>query len=101
MSIDVRTVGNHHSTTSPAQGSADATVTSIEYPRSRRANSDAIRLTDAGSILQTVERVVAALPVVDTGRISAITDSIANGGYVVDAERVAEKIIEFEQTLSR
>jgi flagellar biosynthesis anti-sigma factor FlgM len=56
-------------------------------------------LTDAGSILQNAERLVAALPVVDTNRVSVIATSLDRGSYIVDAERVAEKIIEFEQGL--
>jgi negative regulator of flagellin synthesis FlgM len=100
MSIDVRTLGSHPPTSSPGQSSSEATVTHIEHPSSHKANSDAVRLTDAGSILRTAEKLVAALPAVDAARISAVTESIANGGYVVNAERVAEKIIEFEQVLS-
>ncbi|MGH8549235.1 MAG: flagellar biosynthesis anti-sigma factor FlgM [Methylococcales bacterium] len=99
MSIDLRIVGRHPEATSAKQNSAGASVKHFANPRSVKTESDAVRFTDAGSILQSAERLVAALPVVDTNRVSAITLSLDQGSYFVNAERVAEKIIEFEQSL--
>ncbi|MCI0653258.1 MAG: flagellar biosynthesis anti-sigma factor FlgM [Methylococcaceae bacterium] len=99
MSIDLRTVGRHPKVTAPKQNSAGATVKHFENPRSGNAEPAAVQFTDAGSILQNAERLVAGLPVVDASRVSVITASLDDGTYIVNSERVAEKIIEFEQAL--
>ena len=99
MSIDFRAIGLFPKTAGPKRSAPEGTVKQLESSRSAKPASDALRISDAGSILQNAEGLIAALPVVDTTRVSIITESLDNGSYIVDAERVAEKIIEFEQSL--
>ena len=100
MSIDFRAIGNFPKTAGPKRSTPEGTVKHLENSHSAKLASDALRFSDAGSILQNAENLIAALPVVDAARVSIITESLDNGSYIVDAERVAEKIIEFEQSLS-
>jgi negative regulator of flagellin synthesis FlgM len=99
MPIDLRTVGGPSKATSPKRSSARSRVGPFENQHTAKAESDAVHYTDAGSILKNAEALVAAMPVVDAGRVSSITGLLENRSYVVNAERVAEKIIEFEQQL--
>ncbi|MGR9105727.1 MAG: flagellar biosynthesis anti-sigma factor FlgM [Gammaproteobacteria bacterium] len=100
MSIDFRAIGGIPKTTAPKRSSAGHTVKSLESSLSLQSESAAVHFSDAGAILRNAERLVASLPIVDSAKISAITESLDNGSYVVDADRVAEKIIEFEQKLA-
>ena len=100
MSIDLRSIGSPPKTSPPKQSSAGTTGQHFADTQSVRTESDALHYTDAGAILQNAERLLAALPVVDSSRVSKINSSIDQGSYIVNAERVAEKIIEFEQGLA-
>ncbi|HHO69160.1 MAG TPA: flagellar biosynthesis anti-sigma factor FlgM [Gammaproteobacteria bacterium] len=62
--------------------------------------SDRVSLTDTARQLQELENRVAAEPVVDNQRVQAVRQSINDGSFQVDAERVAEKLIGIEQALT-
>lgn len=100
MSIDLRSIGPLPKASPSKQSSARATRKSVTARPSATGGPDAVHFTDASSILQNAERLVSTLPVVEVGRVSGITSSIDQGSYIVDAERVAEKIIKFEQGLT-
>ena len=65
----------------------------------RPSTSDTVSLTDTSAQLRSIESSLASLPVVDTQRVEAIKLAIADGSYQVDAESVADKLIDFEQIL--
>jgi len=70
---------------SPATGSAGAT--------------DSVQITDTASHLITAEQALSEVPVVNPGRVSRISNSLADGSYKVSAERVADKLLKFERLL--
>lgn len=57
---------------------------------------ESVHLTDTANQLRELERQIGTLPVVDAQRVESLRQSIADGSYEVDAERVAEKLIAFE-----
>lgn len=97
MPINFRTVSSQQKPTSPSRRK---TINHLENPHGLTLGSDAVRLTDVGTILHNAEKLVATLPDVDAARVLSVIESIDNGSYLVNAERVAEKIIEFEQSLT-
>ena len=99
MAIDLQNINNQTRATTAKQSSAGRTAKQLSNLQAIQSGSDAIRLTDTASILQNAERLVATLPVVSNPQISAITELLNDGNYRVNAGRVAEKIIEFEQGL--
>ena len=56
---------------------------------------ETVDLTDSAR-LHAIAQGLAAQPVVDVERVAAVRQSIADGSYEIDAERVAEKLIDFE-----
>lgn len=62
---------------------------------------DRVSLTDAAMNLGNLERTLAATPVMDGARVEAVRESLAEGSYVVDPVRVADKLIQFEMMLGR
>lgn len=62
---------------------------------------DRVSITDTAMSLENVERLMAQIPVVDANRVETVRESLTNGSYEVDAERTAEKFIQFELMLGR
>ena len=63
-------------------------------------SSDTVRLTGTASQLRGLEQQLAAQPVVDTQRVSAIRHEINSGQFIVNPERVADKMIQIENLIS-
>jgi negative regulator of flagellin synthesis FlgM len=64
------------------------------------ARGDTVTLTESARQLQRLEDAVAASPVTDSQRVQALKETIARGEYQVNAERVADKIIQSERELT-
>jgi len=63
------------------------------------SQTDSVDLTDTATELQKIEQSLAALPIADQARIQAIGESIEQGEYKIDEEKIAERIIKSEQSL--
>ncbi|MEL7450080.1 MAG: flagellar biosynthesis anti-sigma factor FlgM [Pseudomonadota bacterium] len=71
------------------QGTADAGQAA--------GGGDTVQLTDSARVLHELERAVADAPVVDATRVGELAQAVASGEYQVDAERVAEKILQLDR----
>ncbi|MFQ5635109.1 MAG: flagellar biosynthesis anti-sigma factor FlgM [Gammaproteobacteria bacterium] len=60
------------------------------------AAGDAVSITDAASHLQRVEASLAALPEINAARVEEIRQQVEAGTYRVNAENLADKLIQFE-----
>jgi len=67
----------------------------------RPSTADTVSLTETSAQLRSLESSLAELPVVDTQRVESIRQAIADGSYQIDAQTVADKLIDFEATLDR
>ena len=63
--------------------------------------SDSVSLTPAAQLLRDVESRVAAQPVVDSQRVSAMREALADGSFNIDPARIAERMMGMEQALAR
>jgi len=63
------------------------------------ASSDRVSLTSSATLLQDLEKEVAAMPVVDAQRVEAVQLSLATGTHEIDPVRTADKLIELELAL--
>lgn len=57
---------------------------------------DTVSLTDTSMKLRSLENRIESLPVVDSQRVEDIRNSVENGTYGVNAENIADKLIESE-----
>lgn len=103
MSINVR-----GATGKPASATTNKTKTaqtgkSAQTPGSSVASQDddSVQLTEEVSRIQQIEQSLASIPIVNAGRVKAVSDALEDGSYTVDAERVADKIIEMETEMAR
>lgn len=67
----------------------------------RPSTVDTVSLTDTAARLREMGNTLAKLPVVDSQRVEAVRRAIAEGTFEVDAERIARKMLSFEQELVR
>jgi negative regulator of flagellin synthesis FlgM len=75
-----------------------------EAPAGRRADArqpadDSLRLTDTATLLRQAETRLKAQPDVDAARVEAIRRQVDAGDYRVDATRLAERLLRFDQAL--
>jgi len=61
---------------------------------------ETVSLGNASSQIRSIENTLASLPVVDTQRVEAFRQLIADGTYNVDANSIADKLINLEQSLN-
>lgn len=66
----------------------------------RSSTADTVSLTDTAAKLQSLERSLDKLPVVDSERVSELRQAIADGSYEVNSARVADKLLNLERSLS-
>ncbi len=62
---------------------------------------DTVRLTGAASRLRELERSLAQVPVVDSGRVDGVRKALAESSYRISPQRIAERLIAFELGLGR
>ncbi|VAW53079.1 hypothetical protein MNBD_GAMMA06-1944 [hydrothermal vent metagenome] len=61
--------------------------------------ADTVSLSDNARQLGKLDNTSVAAPVVDTKRVEQIKQSIESGSYEVNAEKVADKLMQFESIL--
>ena len=62
-------------------------------------SSDQLSLTSSAQLLKELNDVVAATPEVDSSRVEAIKQAIAEGTYQVDAGRIADQLLKLDDQL--
>jgi negative regulator of flagellin synthesis FlgM len=98
MPIDLRPVTSK--AIDPATGKPQTRALSAAQESEKRAESDAVELTDAATRLKQAQAALASAEVVDTERVARVAQQLALGTYEIDAERIAEKLIEMELELA-
>ena len=63
------------------------------------SRTDQVSLTQAAQQLRGLEQEIADHPVVDTRKVEAIKEALANGSYEIDSNRVAGKMMDLEKAL--
>ena len=61
---------------------------------------DRVTLTSTASRLKDLEHQLITSSSVDSARVSAMQTAISNGDYNVDADRIADKMLAFEDFIS-
>lgn len=79
-----------------AQSAADKVADKTSSPNTQ---GDQVSLTPAAQQLRNLEEQVAAQPVVDTQKVNAARDALANGSFDINAERIAGKLMSLEKAL--
>ncbi len=67
--------------------------------KSSNTKTDAFSLSDQSKAIGSLNQKMAGEEAFDKAKVEAIKNAIANGSYKVDAERLAESIVNLEKTL--
>jgi negative regulator of flagellin synthesis FlgM len=59
-----------------------------------------LHITDTARTLASLEQSVKQMPAVDEKKIAMVRDSLRDGNYKIDPQRVADKLLRMEQELS-
>lgn len=82
---------------------ADAPAASKPVPNSGSQSpprGDAVSLSQSAAEINALEAQLRSLPGVDQSRVDAIRESIAEGSYAVDADKVVRGLLSLEKSLS-
>ena len=63
--------------------------------------ADRITLTNTASRLKDIEQQLNSSSSIDKARVSEVQSAISNGDYNVDADRIADKMLAFEDFMSK
>lgn len=75
----------------PLRKSAEETDTSQQ--------STNVRLSPLSVQLQSIQRSLADTPVIDAARVAELKDAISSGHFKVDADKIADRLLETVQEL--
>jgi negative regulator of flagellin synthesis FlgM len=93
-SAQVSEVGSHRGGTTPTPTEKVAEKNSTPVPA-----GDQVSLTPEAQQLRNLEQQVAAQPVVDTQKVEAVKQSLANGSFEINPDRIAGKMMSLERAL--
>lgn len=94
MSIDLRTITGKLVDT--AGGPVAPRKTEAKKTSHQPPSSDSLALTDTVTRLKQAEQALGSGSVIDTALVARVAEALQAGTYEIDAERIAEKIIELE-----
>lgn len=77
-----------------ASAGADRTA-----PVQASAGGDSLRLTGEAAGLQTMQRELSSASAVDGARVQAVRDALEAGTYKVNAEAIADRMLDMERQL--
>jgi negative regulator of flagellin synthesis FlgM len=65
---------------------------------SPRSNADSVEITDSARLLASLAQAVQDAPEIDPQRVQVLQQSIESGQYTINPERVADGLLQFEQS---
>ena len=63
---------------------------------SSSSDGDRVTLTNTASRLKNIENELSSASSIDSARVEKVQSAISNGDYTVDADRIADKMLDFE-----
>lgn len=65
------------------------------------SSGDRVTLTNAASRLQNIEQELSNASSIDSTRVAKVQSAITNGDYNVDTDRIADKMLAFEDFMNK
>ncbi len=97
MSIDLRSITGK--TVDPTLKPSAAGKEARQHGGERSSVSDSVQITDVATRIKQAAEAMATGVVIDTDLVSRVANALQSGTYEIDAERIAEKIVELEGQL--
>jgi len=104
MSINIKGPANKATQSTSSKPSAPAKSgkgsSAAKSNSSNQANADSVNLTDTASNLQQIEQSLSEIPVIDSARVDSISQSIDDGEYQINNDKIADGIIKSELAIN-
>lgn len=62
-------------------------------------SSDTVELTSGAKLLERLEKTLAGLPEINSGRVEAVRTAIESGDYVIDADKIAAALLKADRDI--
>lgn len=101
MSIDINGISSPkvHGPTDDSKLKQSTEQPQVAPESDKSSTADTVSLSDSAISLGKIDNSAVAAPVVDTQRVEQVKQAIKDGTYEVDAEKVANKLMQFESIL--
>lgn len=104
MANDITSINSNRSQLSSNQSSAVKSRNEAKQGNnSENASSagDRVTLTNTASRLKDIEQQLSSTSSIDSERVAEVQSAISNGDYTVDADRIADKMLAFEDFMNK
>ncbi|NVJ60379.1 MAG: flagellar biosynthesis anti-sigma factor FlgM [Gammaproteobacteria bacterium] len=102
MAIDIKNVSSGKISTGATSSSKKIKNSSIaDSDSDGDSSTDSVELTGKAAQIGSLIQKMMAMPAVDYSRVEPVKEKVDNGSYEVEAERVADKMLDFEAGYSR
>ncbi|WP_111496345.1 MULTISPECIES: flagellar biosynthesis anti-sigma factor FlgM [Marinobacter] len=104
MSVNFNGVGPGHVNTKTNQNVSEQSApkspsTPTEQARTQSSQPDSVSLSSQARDLKKLEEQMNSYPEVDDERVEQIKAALADGSYKVDAEKLAQKMLDMDQSI--
>jgi len=99
MAIDISGQYPAHPSNAKAEAKGQVGRTDPPLPKQQTgqpSTPDTVTLTDTAAQLHKLGAAIAALPIVDSARVEEVKQTIRDGHFQINSQRVAEKMLNFE-----
>ena len=102
MSIDINGISSPkvHAPTDDSQLKQSVEQQPAKTETGKSSTVDTVSLSDNAVQLGKVDDTAIAAPVVDTQRVEQVKQAISDGSFKVDAEKIADKLMQFESIMT-
>ena len=104
MSINIKGSANKASQSTSSKSNAPAKggkgSNAAKPAGNNQAGADSVNLTDTASKLQQIEQSLSEIPIVDNARVESISQSIEEGQYQINNDKIADGIIKSELAIN-
>jgi len=104
MANDITSINSNRSQLSSNQSSSIKNRNEAKQgnnSESSAAAGDRVTLTNTASRLKDIEQQLSSTSSVDSERVAQVQSAISNGEYNVDADRIADKMLAFEDFMNK
>jgi negative regulator of flagellin synthesis FlgM len=98
VSGKINGVSNSPPASAPSRAGSSSAATQSQSTGAT-STADSVQITDTASHLVTAEQALSEVPVINQGRVAAISDALAAGTYEISPDRIANQLLRFEQLL--
>ena len=101
---DITNINSNRSQLSPNQSSSTKGRNEAKQSNQGEGSSatgDRVTLTNTASRLQNIEQQLNNASSIDTARVAEVQGAITSGDYNVDADRIADKMLAFEDFMNK